>query len=114
MSTPATRSMNASALSGSCGLGSGTWNCPSAARVFQVRAPIPIGQQAVAADPHEALGQDMQQKAADKLLGSQGKDLHFAVGVVAVTETHPGGGLIDQPLVADGSLAYPPSSSAYR
>ncbi len=54
----------------------------------QVLGAVAIGEEAIVPDPHEALGEHVEQKPTDKLLDREAHHLHFvAMSVVPPTET---------------------------
>jgi len=62
-----------------------------------------VGEQAIAADAHEALGQYMQEKAAEEVHGVEGHDaLLAAVGIIAPEETDTLPVEAGDPVIADG------------
>ena len=65
--------------------------------------PGAIGEQPEVADAHEAIGDDVEQKAADELRGLQRHDLDaIAVGVVLPAEVDDAVGVADEPVVGEG------------
>ncbi len=70
---------------GRCRHRRGRIQCPAGAG--QMLGAVAVGEQPEMADPHEALGEDMQEEPADKLLGGEVHGFGLiAMGVVAPSE----------------------------
>ncbi len=69
----------------------------------QLLAPMAIGQVTVVADPHEALGQYVQQEAADEFARRKcHRPGAAAVGVVLILERDAPRLVLEQPTIGDG------------
>jgi hypothetical protein len=69
----------------------------------EVLGAVAIGEEAIVSDPHEALGEHVEQKPTDKLLDREAHYLHFvAMGVVPPTEADLAILASEEALVADG------------
>ena len=63
-----------------------------------------ISEQAEVADPDEAVGDDMEQEAAEELVDVERHDLHaILVGIVAPADLHAIRVEGDEPIVGDGA-----------
>jgi hypothetical protein len=73
------------------------------AAASELLCTIAIAEEAVIADAMKALGQDMQQKAADKLIGGEGHDLlPIVVAIVLPSEAHRAVLDVAQAIVGNG------------
>jgi hypothetical protein len=69
----------------------------------QLCSTVAVGQEAVMADAVEAVGQGVEQEAADELISIEGHKLRFAVmAIVLPTESDLGVGHADQAGIGDG------------
>ena len=70
---------------------------------FEPGGAMTIGEEAVVADAMEAVGQRVQQEAADELVGVERHDLRLAaVTIIPPAERDPIVGHADQPGIGDG------------
>lgn len=82
----------------------GNRHAEQVAAVGELLRPVAIAEKAVVADAMEALGQDVQQEAANELVGRNGHDLlPIAVPVVLPAETHGVVLDVDEAVVGDGN-----------
>ena len=103
ISMPVTRSMRARTDSGASGAGDGGGAARRVRHVARAACAAAVGQQAEVADAHEALGDDVQQEAAEELVGREVHDLHaIGIGVVAPAKADATLGEGEQALVGDG------------
>ena len=64
---------------------------------------VAIGEEAIVPDPHEALGEDMEEKPTDEFLGREAHDLGLVpVGIVPPTEANLAVLAIQEAFVANG------------
>ena len=78
-----------------------TWQRSMSMPVRRSRRAGTVGEEAEVPNADEALGDDVEEEAADELLGGQGHDLDaVAVVVVLAAEAHDTGLEIDEALVA--------------
>ena len=79
------------------------WLVEQLATLAQGTCLAPVGQEADMAHALQALGHDMQEKAADKLMGCQGHGLYaMALASVAVSKVHLAVLHIADAMVGDG------------
>ncbi len=81
----------------------GNRHAEQVATTGELLCALAIAEEAVVADAMEALGEDMQQEAADKLVGRDGHDLlATAVPIVLPAETNGAIIDVDEAIVGDG------------
>ena len=98
---PSTRERKASTVSASRGAGVGASR--AARQAAQVLGAVAIGEEAIVPDPHEALGEHMEEKPTNELLDREVHDLGLVpVGIVPPTEANLAVLAIQGALVANG------------